>query len=68
MRWKDKTEPTPKNGEVRFEARFAWRPVKIGGWWVWLERYWVSAYWYQSVAGNGWWAESRFHLWEHKAR
>jgi hypothetical protein len=40
MKWKEKTEPY--HGERRTYQKFAWTPIKVGGYTVWLEAYRVT--------------------------
>lgn len=38
MRWRARLTPWP-TGTAWTVRRFAWWPVRIGEWWIWLERY-----------------------------
>jgi hypothetical protein len=40
MKWKEKTEPY--HGERRTYQKFAWMPIKVGEYTVWLEAYQVT--------------------------
>ena len=40
MKWKEKTEPS--HGERRTYQKFAWMPIKVGEYTVWLETYQVT--------------------------
>ena len=41
MKWPNK-EYKPKGGETRTYRRFAWKPIAIDTWIIWLETYQVT--------------------------
>jgi hypothetical protein len=42
MKWPTKLEKEPQGGETRSYLKFAWKPIVIGTWTVWLEYYEVT--------------------------
>jgi hypothetical protein len=48
MKWSNK-EYKPKGGETRTYRRFAWKPIAIDTWIIWLETYQVTE---QYIGGN----------------
>lgn len=59
MFWKDAPLTIPQNGETRQRLVFAWKPSKVDGGTVWLERYSVAErYFSPSGGGPGWWSET----------
>lgn len=64
MRWK--TPKLPIMGDTRTRYVFAWKPVKIGKYTVWLERYVVYEKYFMNVNGQAWWShlETRVIDWQ----
>jgi len=44
MKWKH-----PKDGDYRTFRRFAFVPVRVSGYRVWMEWYWVTQMYYQRI-------------------
>lgn len=54
MKWKIKAEPPPpKAGDTRIRVVFAWKPVVVGEYKVWLEHYRVSEKCVMKTVGFG---------------
>lgn len=57
MRWLTNTEKFPLGGARRTRTLFAWKPIKVQGYTVFLERYQVREQFFAPMNGAGWWKE-----------
>lgn len=58
MRFKIKRNIDPKPGDFETKTHFAWKPIEIEGYWVWLERYEIRYVWFKPMVGDGRWVET----------
>ena len=57
MRWPN-NDHKPSGGETRINRRFAWKPIVIGQWEIWLEYYEIT----EQYIGDEW-VELEKKLW-----
>ena len=58
MRWLTTPEKPLQGGDRRTRTLFAWKPIKVGDYTVFLERYQVREQFYAPASGApGWWRE-----------
>lgn len=63
MRWLKKSERSPEGGDTRVRRAFAWKPLQINRFVVWLEFYEVHERFFQPRGGApGWWSETSKEL------
>ncbi len=56
MKWRHTKPTSPGHDELRVTCKFAWLPVTINEYTVWLEYYFVTERFYQPMSGSpGWW-------------
>ena len=64
MKWKTK-KPVPRIGDTRHRFKFAFLPIRINEWSIWLERYQVTEEYQEvwtgdsdSIGGHAVWVET----------
>lgn len=58
MRWKTKPPQPPQHNNIRRLRKFAWSPIVLFDYTLWLESYIVVERFYQPKSGlPGWWKE-----------